>query len=222
MNGSSDPAAAAAEMVRTQLHARGIHHPDVLSAMEHVPRHRFVPHVSVEEAYADRALPTGEGQTISQPYIVAKMTEMLEPTPTMRVLEVGTGSGYQTAVLAMLVRAVVTIERHRALSDHARGVLESLDLAGRVRFIVGDGTLGHAAGAPYEGILVTAAAPAVPEALSDQLAEGGRLVLPLGDREGQRLCVIQRRGERFEQSDETPCRFVPLIGEQGWQQEQQP
>ena len=211
-----DPAAAAARMVQTQLHRRGIVDQRVLEAMTSVPRHHFVPEVDIEAAYSDRALPTAEGQTISQPYIVAKMTEMLQPQPDSRVLEVGTGSGYQTAVLALLAKEIVTIERFAGLAERAREAIASLGLAGKITFVVGDGTLGHPPKAPYDGILVTAAAPTVPAALRDQLAEGGRLVLPLGEREGQHLYVIRREGEHFTQTQDLSCRFVPLVGEQGW------
>ncbi|MFW6059657.1 MAG: protein-L-isoaspartate(D-aspartate) O-methyltransferase [Phycisphaeraceae bacterium] len=223
----SDSATAAcelaADMVQHQLRRRGIEDPGVLEAMRRVPRHHFVPDLDLRQAYSDRALPTAEGQTISQPYIVAKMTELLAPQPGDRVLEVGTGSGYQTAILAALAGEVVTIERHPRLVEHARQRLRTLTLPGQltlapIQIVVGDGTLGHPPRAPYNRILVTAGAPALPPALGEQLAEGGRLVLPLGDREGQQLTIVDRRGDQLEQTEDIPCRFVPLVGRQGWQE----
>ena len=208
--------AAAREMVETQLRGRGITDARVLQAMRDVPRHRFVPELSIEQAYSDRALPTADGQTISQPYIVAKMTELLAVGPSMRVLEVGTGSGYQTAILAELAARVVSLERSQPLADHARRVLGELGYADRAQVLIGDGTLGHAPSAPYDRILVTAAAPSVPQSLCDQLADDGVIVLPLGDREAQRLTVVRRRGHALTYDEDIPCRFVPLIGRQGW------
>ncbi len=216
---------AAERMVSTQLVARGIQSPAVLEAMRAVPRHLFVPDVTIEKAYSDHALPTAEGQTISQPYIVARMTELLGVRPGMRVLEVGTGSGYQTAILAHMGASVVTIERSPELMDRARRVLAEVcsSMAGAIpggrdiRMLLTDGTLGDPEGAPFDRILVTAAAPHVPSAYLEQLADPGRLVIPLGDRHGQTLTVIDRNGHQFTHTDDLACRFVPLVGEDGWQ-----
>lgn len=211
-------------MVEHDLRRRGVRDPRVLEAMRRVPRHRFVPGMPVERAYADRALPTAEGQTISQPYIVARMTELLHVDPGVRVLEIGTGSGYQAAVLATLGARVVSVERSPALAERARQVLADVlgeieaveDGDAAVRVVVGDGTLGWPEGAPYDRIMVTAAAPSVPEAYREQLADPGLIVIPLGDREQQYLTVIQRREGQFVQTRDTGCRFVPLVGEAGW------
>lgn len=197
-------------MLREQLRSRGIHDSRVLAAMARIPRERFIGDSPRELAYADRALSIDCGQTISQPYIVALMSEALELTGGEHVLEIGTGSGYQTAVLAELARDVVSIERHVALSAHARSTLASLGI-GNVELLIGDGTQGWVAGAPYDAILVAAAADRCPAALWDQLAEGGTLVIPLGGPSEQvlyRLCKIN--GERDARAL-TGCRFVPLV-----------
>jgi protein-L-isoaspartate(D-aspartate) O-methyltransferase len=216
---------AAARMVQSQLMARGIRDPAVLDAMRAVPRHKFVPTATIERAYSDHALPTTEGQTISQPYIVAHMTELLEVRPGMTVLEVGTGSGYQTAILARLGARVVTIERSDELARSAGNVLEDVcpDEPGgpegpgsAITMVVADGTLGYPDKSPYDRILVTAAAPHVPEAYKTQLADPGRLVIPLGDRYSQRLTVIERNGDQLTQTDDITCRFVLLVGKDGW------
>ena len=202
--------------IEEQLVARGISDTRVLDAMRRVPREAFVPAAALWEAYADRALPIGGGQTISQPYMVAVMSESLRLTGSERVLDVGTGSGYQAAVLAELAREVVTIERVPDLADSARERLAALGYA-NVDVIVGDGTVGVAARAPFDAILVAAGAPRAPEALKDQLsAAGGRLVIPIGPAEQQRLVVITRDGDRFSEAAGTGCVFVPLVGEQGW------
>lgn len=212
----TDMAAAAERMVSTQLVARGIKHPAVLNAMRAVPRHRFVPDVTIERAYSDHALPTTAGQTISQPYVVARMTELLSVQPGMRVLEIGTGSGYQTAILAHMGASVVTIERSPELMDRARQVLAEVCSGADIRMLLTDGTLGDPDGAPFDRILVTAAAPHVPHAYLEQLADPGRIVIPLGDRHGQTLTVIDRRADQFTRTDDLACRFVPLVGEDGW------
>jgi protein-L-isoaspartate(D-aspartate) O-methyltransferase len=201
-------------MVKTQIAARGIRNPRVLEAMTRVPRHVFVPAGLRHRAYADEPLPLGEGQTISQPYIVALMTETLDPQPWHRVLEVGTGSGYQAAVLSLLAREVVSVERHQVLADRAREVLASLGLE-RVEVAVGDGTEGYGA-APFDRILITAGAPSVPEALKAQIADGGRMVVPVGGANLQHLISVDRSGGLYRQSQGGPCVFVPLIGRQGW------
>ena len=208
----------AQRMVEEQLCARGIQDERVLAAMATVPRHLFVPAASPSDAYADRALPTASGQTISQPYMVALMTELLAAQPGDKVLEIGTGSGYQTAVLATLGAKVVTIERVAGLTDFAQARLRELQLDGGVAFEVGDGTLGWPAGAPYAGILVTAGAPRVPLAFRRQLSPAGRIVIPIGDRVEQQLMVIWRDGGQWRQQSAVGCRFVPLIGADGWEE----
>jgi protein-L-isoaspartate(D-aspartate) O-methyltransferase len=180
-----------------------------------VPRHLFVPGADPDDAYDDRPLPIGEGQTISQPYMVAVMTAALDPLPEDRVLEVGTGSGYQAAVLAELCREVITVERHPRLAERARAVLERLGFD-HVRVVVGDGSLGFPERQPYKGILVTAAAPAVPDPLRQQLAEGGRLVVPVGSSGYQELVVETRTASGFTRELREGCVFVPLIGQAGF------
>jgi protein-L-isoaspartate(D-aspartate) O-methyltransferase len=201
-------------MVRRQLFRRGIRSPRVLAAFRNVPRERFVPSGERGEAYEDRALPIDCRQTISQPYIVGLMTDALLLDGTESVLEIGTGSGYQTAILAELARHVVSIERHGELSIQAAAVLTELGY-GNAELIVGDGTLGWPAAAPYDRILVAAAADEMPPALFQQLREGGILVLPVGDSESQSLLKIRRINGRPEASELTACRFVPLIGAGG-------
>lgn len=187
----------------------------MLGALARVPRHRFVPPHLVVHAYEDRPLPIGHGQTISQPYIVALSTEALGVGPTERVLEVGTGSGYQTAVLAELAQAVYTVERIPELSASAQERLTALGY-GNVHFRVGDGTHGWPEEAPFDAILVTAGAPAVPERLLAQLGPRGRIVIPVGGRFSQELILLCRDGERWVRRSLCPCTFVPLIGEEGW------
>jgi protein-L-isoaspartate(D-aspartate) O-methyltransferase len=203
-------------MVADQLQRRDIRDARVLEAMASIPREVFVPGVPTSMAYGDRALPIDAGQTISQPYMVARMTELLEVQPGDRILEVGTGSGYQAAVLAWLGAKVTSIERHQALSDEARERLASLGIDG-VQLRVGDGTLGEPDGAPWDGIVVTAAGPSIPDALREQLAVGARLVIPVGPRDRQELIVVERRGlaDWTEWSDGGVV-FVPLVGEAGW------
>ena len=202
-------------MVDAQLHARGIRSERVLDAMRHVPRHEFVPEEHGVSAYDDRPLPLGHGQTISQPYMVAVMTAALEAQPSDIVLEIGTGSGYQAAVLAYLVDRVVTFEWVPELAERARATLERLDIR-NVQVDPGDGSLGTGGGERYDGIIVTAGAPTVPPELRDQLADGGRLVIPLGNRLYQELTVIRRVGQRFEEDRREGCVFVPLQGQYGW------
>ncbi len=202
-------------MVRYQLEQRGIRDERVLSAMRQVPRHIFVNPSQQGAAYDDGPLPTLHGQTISQPYMVAIMTEALNVREDHKVLEVGTGSGYQTMILAMLADRVVTVERDEDLAAQARQALEKLEI-NNVEVHTGDGTLGWADEAPYHRGLVTAGAPQIPQALKDQTADGGRIVIPVGDRASQYLLVADRRGEEFVESRGLSCRFVPLVGEQGW------
>ena len=203
-------------MVSDQLAWRGIRDKRVLEAMRQTPRHLFVPPEYHHLAYTDGPLPIGKGQTISQPYIVALMTESLKLQGEEKVLEIGTGSGYQAAVLALLAKEVHTIERHALLADTARKVLEKLVLS-NVHVHTGDGSLGLPALAPFDAILVTAAAPKVPQPLLEQLKEGGRLVLPVGSRGSQVLESWQRRGAKFEHQSILPVAFVPLRGAHGWQ-----
>lgn len=198
-----------------QLVARGIRDPRVLDAMQRVPRHLFVEPHTQGLAYADRALPIGDGQTISQPYMVAAMTAALRLEGGERVLDVGTGSGYQAAVLAEVAREVVTIERRADLADAARDRLAALGYR-NVRVVVGDGSLGFADAAPYGGILVAAASPRIPWSLKRQLADGGRLVIPVGPPDQQFLTIVERDGDAFSESVREGCVFVPLVGAEGW------
>jgi protein-L-isoaspartate(D-aspartate) O-methyltransferase len=203
-------------MVRQQLESRGILDGRLLEAMRSIPRHLFVPPAVRAEAYADHPLPLGQGQTISQPYIVAVMTESLGLRGREKVLEIGTGSGYQTAVLARLAAHVWTVERVPELARAARAVLEKLEVR-NVSFSVGDGSVGMPGSAPFDAILVSAAAPRVPPALADQLADCGTLVLPVGEsRFSQTLVVVRRTGASFREERGIGCRFVPLLGEGGF------
>jgi protein-L-isoaspartate(D-aspartate) O-methyltransferase len=202
-------------MVRSQLQRRGITDGRVLQAMREVPRHAFVAPEWRHEAYSDRPLPIGDDQTISQPYMVAIMTQSLALQGHEWVLEVGTGSGYQAAVLSRLAAHVYSLEYFPALAENARVVLQRLGHT-NVEVIVGDGGLGLPVYAPYEGIIVAAAAPHVPPPLLGQLAEGGRLVIPVGSATGQELFIITRHGDAYPQQRSVPCRFVPLLGQEGW------
>lgn len=210
-------AAARAAMVDRQLVRRGVSDERVLAAMRTVPRECFVPKAFAEEAYDDHPLPIAEGQTISQPFIVAHMIEAARVGPGDRVLEVGTGSGYAAAVLAVVAGSVVTIERHTGLAHTAADTLAALGI-GNVAVHVGDGTRGRPEEAPFDAIIVTAGGPSVPESLQRQLAIGGRLVIPVGrHRIEQRLVRITRTGETdFEEEDLGAVAFVPLVGEEGW------
>jgi len=202
-------------MVEQQLRGRGIRDGRVLQAFRDVPRHLFVPSDRLAEAYEDHPLDIGRGQTISQPFMVALMTEVLSLRGGERVLEVGTGSGYQAAILAKLCATVYTVERLAELSERAQALLGRMGL-GNVRFRVGDGTLGWPEEAPFDRIIVTAGGPDVPASLKAQLAEGGRLVMPVGDRYGQDLVALERHGESFKQESHGGCVFVRLIGREGW------
>lgn len=205
-------------MVSQQIERRGVHDERLLQAMRMVPRHLFVPGDKQELAYEDFPVRIGQGQTISQPYIVALMTEMLALEGGETVLEVGTGSGYQAAVLSHLADRVHTVERHADLAETARLVLDSLGIA-NVFIHVGDGSKGWPETAPYDGIVVTAAAPKPPQPLLDQLADGGRLVIPVGDRFMQDLQIWTREGDAFQKQRGINVAFVPLRGEYGWQED---
>lgn len=202
-------------MVERQLRGRGIEDERVLAAMEAVPREEFLPRSIRSRAYADSALPIGEEQTISQPWIVAAICQALRLEGSELVLEVGTGSGYSAAVLALLASHVVSVERHAPLSSGAAQVLGSLGV-GNVELVVGDGSLGVPERAPFDAIAVHATAPAAPPALLGQLVDGGRLVAPIAAEEVDLLTAMHRRGERIESETIGPCRFVPLIGEEGF------
>jgi len=202
-------------MVDTQIEARGVANSRVLTAMRRVPRHRFVPQGLWDQAYNDYPLPIGEDQTISQPYIVALMTEALELKEGDRVLEIGTGSGYQAAVLAELASAVYSIDRLGSLTEKAQKVLAELGYH-NLHVRVGDGTLGWPEEAPFDAILVTAGAPQVPRPLVEQLALGGRLVIPVGDRFSQTLTRVRKVKDGVKYDYLGGCRFVRLIGQYGW------
>jgi protein-L-isoaspartate(D-aspartate) O-methyltransferase len=202
-------------MVRDQIRSRGIKDPRILSAFESVPRHLFVAPEQQKFAYEDHPLPIGLGQTISQPYIVALMTELLDPQPEHTVLEIGAGSGYQAAVLSRVAGHVISVERMEELAKLARRNLAAAEID-NVDIQVGDGTLGWPARAPYERIIVTAAAPELPRALADQLTEGGRLVIPMGSATFQELYVFEKHEGKMLQHRHGGCRFVKLIGKEGW------
>ncbi len=204
-------------MVQSQLVARGVHDERVLEAMLKVPRHLFVDEALRDQAYSDHPLPIAEKQTISQPYIVALMTESLKLKGTEKVLEIGTGSGYQSAILAELAGRVFSIERYPELGYRANSILRKL---GYKNFIirVGDGSLGWPDDAPFDGIIVTAGTPQIPQPLIDQLAMGGRLVVPVGDRLAQDLFLIRREAEGIEKTNLGAVRFVNLVGKWGWKE----
>jgi protein-L-isoaspartate(D-aspartate) O-methyltransferase len=203
-------------MVKNQLIARGIKDKGVLEAMSKVPRHLFIEEAFSGEAYNDHPVPIGEKQTISQPYIVALMTEALELTGVEKTLEIGTGSGYQTAILAEVSSRVYTIERIKSLLVNARKLLEKIGYD-TILFKAFDGTLGWSEYAPFDAIMVTAGAPNVPKPLADQLADNGRMIIPVGDKYNQELILIKRHGSSLEQKNIGGCRFVNLIGVYGWQ-----
>ncbi|MBN2406617.1 MAG: protein-L-isoaspartate(D-aspartate) O-methyltransferase [Elusimicrobia bacterium] len=202
-------------MVLHQLKTRGISSEKILSAFSQVHRHLFVPEAYAGYAYHDRPLPIGEGQTISQPYMVAEMTQLLDPVPGDRVLEIGTGSGYQTAILSFLGAVVYTIERNGLLLENAEKVFRRIGMK-NISSMTGDGTIGWEEHAPYDGIIVTAGSPDVPPALLKQLAPGGRLVIPVGPRSSQSLKLYKRTGSGIISSEHGGCVFVPLVGKHGW------
>lgn len=203
-------------MVDKQLRARGIDDERLLTAFERVPRHEFVPPEYVLDAYEDQPLPIGESQTISQPYIVAAMLQALAITPDQKVLEIGTGSGYQTALLCELAGRVYSIERHESLARSAEQVLRRLGYS-NLQVVVGDGSLGLPDFAPYDAIVVSAAAPRMPEALVQQLADEGRLIAPVGTTHAQELMLVRKVAGELITRYTHGCRFVPLVGTQGFQ-----
>ncbi|MGD0140501.1 MAG: protein-L-isoaspartate(D-aspartate) O-methyltransferase [Tepidisphaeraceae bacterium] len=217
--GEMTPQELQEKMIRQQIIERGIANERVLAAMRAVPREKFFLADSREAAYADRAAPIGHGQTISQPYMVALMTLRLQVTDQSKVLEIGTGSGYQTAILCKLAREVYSIERVKPLLDEAFEKLLALDVR-NVHFRFGDGTKGWPEAAPFDRILIAAGAPAVPEKLlKSQLADGGIAVLPVGPADEQMLVEVQRLGDKLVSNDICGCRFVKLIGDEGWAEE---
>jgi len=204
-------------MVDEQIVGRGIKDERVLAAMRRVPRHEFLPEAIRSMAYADNALPIGEGQTMSQPYMVAIMTELLGLTGTERVLEIGTGSGYQAAILAELCSKVYTVERIKTIAEKARAALDRLGCR-NVAIKVYDGTYGWKEMAPFDAIMVTAGAPEIPAMLVEQLKDGGRMVIPVGERFGQSLLKVVKTAEGTVTQRSIPCVFVPLIGNHGWKE----
>jgi len=210
-----DPSVLRDKMVEEQLIPRGIFNERVLNAFRKVPRHAFIPDKSPENAYGDFPLPVGEGQTISQPYIVALMTQYLDLKADDKVLEIGTGSGYQASILAELAKEVYSVERFAVLAESAQAILNGLGYI-NIKIKVGDGTEGWEKFAPYDAIIVTAGAPSVPEPLVEQLAEGGRLVIPVGGGFSQTLTLVKKQEGKIAQEEICGCVFVPLIGRYGW------
>ncbi|WP_243309980.1 protein-L-isoaspartate(D-aspartate) O-methyltransferase [Fundidesulfovibrio agrisoli] len=211
-----DPKRSRERMVREQIRDRGIHTPRILSVMSKVPRHLFVEEALTPSAYGDHPLPIGQGQTISQPYVVALMTEALDVRPGMKVLEIGTGSGYQTAILAELDALVYSVERVPELYELARNRLESMGY-GRVRLKLDDGTMGWPEEAPFDRILVTAGGPSIPQPYLDQLADPGMLIMPVGpERRSQTLVVLRKEGGRIGRKNLGQVMFVDLVGRHGW------
>jgi protein-L-isoaspartate(D-aspartate) O-methyltransferase len=205
-----------ARMVHEQVRARGVRDERVLAAMAKVPREAFVAEEDRPNAYGDHPLSIGAGQTVSQPYIVAAMLDLLDLQPEDRVLEVGTGTGYEAAILAELTAEVWTVERHVELAERARDILEQLEYQ-NVHVVHGDGSMGLSEEAPFDKILVAAAASRVPEELLMQLADGGRMVVPVGTRQEQQLQLVRKVNDQISITYHDPCRFVPLVGEAGWE-----
>jgi protein-L-isoaspartate(D-aspartate) O-methyltransferase len=214
---TNDYKVARERMVNHQLISRGITDKGVLSAMRKIPRHLFTEEALIGEAYNDHPLPIGHKQTISQPYIVALMTEALELTGNEKTLEIGTGTGYQTAILAELSVKVYTIERIRPLMEKARHLLNELGYT-NIMFKSYDGTLGWEEYAPFDAVIITAGAPKIPEPILNQLADGGRLVIPVGDRLSQDLIKVRKKNGDYEKENLGGCRFVDLIGVHGWKE----
>src|SRR4030066_544698 len=205
-------------MIKTQLIPRGIRDKRVLAAMERVPRHLFVDSSTITNAYSDMALPIGEGQTISQPYMVAVMTELLELKGAEKVLEVGTGSGYQAAILSELSKEVYTIERFEKLAQEARAKFQELGY-NNIYVKAGDGTLGWPEKAPFDRIIITAGTPQIPDPLIQQLAQGGIIVAPVGERFSQQLIRVKKSDRELSEEFHIMCVFVPLVGKYGWDRE---
>ena len=205
-------------MIEIQLIPRGISDGRVLDAFKNVERHKFVPEENINSAYNDCPLPIGEGQTISQPYIVALMTQCLELDGSEKVLEIGTGSGYQTAILSLLCNKVYSVERIKRLAERAKRILKEEEF-NNIEIKIGDGSLGWVERGPYDGIIVTAASPGVPESYLDQLADGGKLVIPVGGRFSQSLSVLEKKENKILTHEVCGCVFVPLLGEKGWKEE---
>ena len=205
-------------MVDEQLAPRGIKNKNVLEAFSNVERHKFIPEDSRSSAYADFPVPIGEGQTISQPYIVALMTECLSLTGQEKVLEIGTGSGYQAAILAGLAKEVYSVERFGKLAQSAQKTLDELGYT-NIKIKVGDGTLGWPEEAPFDRIIITAASPRIPLPLTEQLKEGGKLILPLGESFSQALTLVEKKSGKLESVQVCGCVFVPLVGKYGWETE---
>lgn len=214
----SDRFVAQRRALINRLQERGIRDMNVLQSFDRVPRHLFVPQAVAHRAYEDSPLPIGFGQTASQPSLQALYMQLLEIGPNDRVLEIGTGSGFQTAVLAYLADRVYSVERIRELSTRARDVLDGMRMS-NVALLVGDGTIGWSRYAPYDAVLVAAGGPEVPQPLLDQLADGGRMLVPVGTREAQRLVLVRRHGAHFSSEDVLDCTFVPLLGRFGWADE---
>jgi protein-L-isoaspartate(D-aspartate) O-methyltransferase len=204
-----------AEMVNAQLRRRGIHDERVLRAMEIVPRHEFVPWQLQREAYHDAPVPIGQGQAISQPYIVGHMLQALRLTPEDRALEVGTGTGYEAAVMSHIVREVYTIERFASLAEAAKNIFDRLGYT-NIHVIIGDGSRGYAEAVPYDAIIVAAAAPRIPEGLVEQLKDGGRMIVPVGEADLQQLTLVTKYEGGVQRKALDACRFVPLVGEEGY------
>jgi protein-L-isoaspartate(D-aspartate) O-methyltransferase len=204
-----------------RLQERGIRDMNVLQAFDRVPRHLFVPQAVAHRAYEDSPLPIGFGQTASQPSLQALYMQMLEIGRNDKVLEIGTGSGFQTAILALLADRVYSVERIRELSTRSRDLLDGMRMS-NVALLVGDGTIGWSRYAPYDAILVAAGGPEVPQPLLEQLADGGRMLVPVGTREAQRLVMVRRLGDQYQYEDVLDCTFVPLLGRFGWAEERGP
>ena len=217
-NTTVDYEIARARMVKEQLIKRGINDERVLKAMGSVPRHMFVDQAFWPRAYGDHPLPIEHDQTISQPYIVALMCQELKLPEGKKILEIGTGSGYQCAILAVMGYSVYTIERYGELSKRARVIIKTLGISD-IHFKVGDGSIGWKEKSPFDGVVVTASAPDVPEELFEQLITGGKIIIPVGSRFSQRLLVIEKGEKIIEKRDICGCTFVPLIGQQGWESE---
>jgi protein-L-isoaspartate(D-aspartate) O-methyltransferase len=214
----SDRFAAQRHQLIDVLRERGVHDPDVLHAVDAVPRHLFLPDAVRHRAYEDAPVPIGFNQTASQPSLQAFSIQLLEVGPDDTVLEVGTGSGYQTALLARVAERVFSVERVRELSIRARTTLDALRIS-NVVLLVGDGSIGWRKYAPFDVIIVSAGAPEVPQALIDQLADGGRMLVPVGTLQSQELVLVRRRGEEIEQETVSACTFVPLLGRFAWPEE---